>query len=487
MIELLASIAILAAIVAIVFSFVGNYVDYAKLTASSRTVAILNEALNEYRVMGGIAKAHSLEGATAETFNSSQLTNAVVAALKNGFTNYSHHQTFIKSLPDIDTLAIASTGQGERFRFVLNQNALFNKSSQSPVFLVADKTSIAIGESVTFTASGGSSSGDFVWGGSASGTGTTKTVIFDTAGTYTVSVYKAADTNYFVSNTASVQITVASALPAEASAIIQALLNAGATVPTADRNAIAAFVQTGLNDGWWSKMLGVYGLYYGGASAATRVNWKNPGTYNVTWSGNITYSNLGVQSSDYSGRGLLSGLTYGSGCVLGYSNIHLSTYLISGNPVYNTDRGIFWLGVIGNTGSPYWSTSGARLAYGYYYYTYGTNSGFSLTSFSTSTECKMSDSGRTHAFYLSQRSGDNQELVLNGTLLSTTTPSGYSYTSLNSPSFVLLAGSTSTDKWYAQPSADQHGFFSAGYALTSAQITSFNSAVHTLMAAFGRE
>jgi hypothetical protein len=63
--------------------------------------------------------------------------------------------------------------------------------------------------SVTFMASGGSGTGAYVWGGSASGTGTTNTVSFSTPGTYTVTVYRAGDSNFNQSeNTASASVTL---------------------------------------------------------------------------------------------------------------------------------------------------------------------------------------------------------------------------------------------------------------------------------------
>lgn len=68
--------------------------------------------------------------------------------------------------------------------------------------------SISIGQSITFTASGGNNG--YTWGGTAgaSGSGSTKLVTFNSAGTYTVTVYSPGGGNWNTSNTASVTITV---------------------------------------------------------------------------------------------------------------------------------------------------------------------------------------------------------------------------------------------------------------------------------------
>ncbi len=120
MIELLAMVAIIAVIVALVVPWVGNYTNWAQTTATQHTVAVLNEALNEYRSLGGINKSHSLEGAAGTTLNEQTLTNSVISALATGFTCGNERKTFLNQSSDLDTTSIGSTGQGLRFRFVAN-------------------------------------------------------------------------------------------------------------------------------------------------------------------------------------------------------------------------------------------------------------------------------------------------------------------------------------------------------------------------------
>lgn len=80
-----------------------------------------------------------------------------------------------------------------------------DRGDQSVAVSPASRTIIA-GQAVTFTASGGQNG--YTWGGSASGSGSSKSVTFPSIGTYTVTVYSAAGGNYDQSNTASAIITV---------------------------------------------------------------------------------------------------------------------------------------------------------------------------------------------------------------------------------------------------------------------------------------
>lgn len=85
-----------------------------------------------------------------------------------------------------------------------------NQASQSAVTIQpAGPLNAANGQTITFSATGGSSTGNFVWGGAASGTGSTVTVTFNQNGQQTVTVYRAADANFLQSNTASATVAVA--------------------------------------------------------------------------------------------------------------------------------------------------------------------------------------------------------------------------------------------------------------------------------------
>ena len=88
---------------------------------------------------------------------------------------------------------------------------IVNLGSQSTVTLSPSTASIGVGDTVTFTASGGVNS--YVWGGRASGTGSVQTVAFNSVGTFAVTVYAQADGRYAQSNTASAIVTAIDTVP----------------------------------------------------------------------------------------------------------------------------------------------------------------------------------------------------------------------------------------------------------------------------------
>ncbi|WP_415907023.1 beta strand repeat-containing protein [Oleiharenicola sp. Vm1] len=98
------------------------------------------------------------------------------------------------------------------------------QAPQTSVAVSPTTATVTAGGSVTFTASGGLSSVGYTWGGSASGSGSSKAVAFATPGTYSVTVYAGADTNYTASNTASATVTVVAA----PTATLSRTINSGA-------------------------------------------------------------------------------------------------------------------------------------------------------------------------------------------------------------------------------------------------------------------
>jgi plastocyanin len=76
------------------------------------------------------------------------------------------------------------------------------------VTITPSSTTVAVGQTVTFSAGGGPNG--YVWGGSASGSGSTKSVTFNTVGTAYVWVYSPAGGIYGQSDAATATITVTS-------------------------------------------------------------------------------------------------------------------------------------------------------------------------------------------------------------------------------------------------------------------------------------
>lgn len=88
---------------------------------------------------------------------------------------------------------------------------------QNPVTISPASSAITVGQSVTFTAAGGSGTLNYTWGGAASGNGTSKTVTFNSTGSFSVTVYNPANGNYSQSGAATATITVGSGIQSDSS------------------------------------------------------------------------------------------------------------------------------------------------------------------------------------------------------------------------------------------------------------------------------
>jgi hypothetical protein len=105
-----------------------------------------------------------------------------------------------------------------------------NSEGQSQLVTITPSSQvILLGQSVMFTASGGQNG--YVWGGSASGAGSTQTVTFTTGGSHTVTVYSPAGTGYAQSNVAFATVTVKSGNPEQNDANNQTQLNIHIPLP----------------------------------------------------------------------------------------------------------------------------------------------------------------------------------------------------------------------------------------------------------------
>jgi hypothetical protein len=124
---------------------------------------------------------------------------------------------------------------------------------------------IYAGTAIAFTAAGGANG--YVWGGSASGGGSSQTVTFPSPGSYTVTVYSPAGNGYAQSNTAAASISV---LPDPQSVTISP------TSQTITAGGSISFSASGGQNGYiWA------GAASGGGNPKT-VTFSNAGTYNVT-------------------------------------------------------------------------------------------------------------------------------------------------------------------------------------------------------------
>jgi len=166
------------------------------------------------------------------------------------------------------------------------QSFIVTAATQPVVSISPTTGTVALGGSVTFTASGGGFGG-YTWGGTAgatgNGTSTTKTVQFNSVGSYTVTVSSPGDATHGASNAATATITVSlSTQPDVSIAPATASVNMGASV---------TFTVSGG---------GVGGYTWGGTAGATGSGPSTTQTISFLTEGNFTVT---VQSPGDSSTG----------------------------------------------------------------------------------------------------------------------------------------------------------------------------------------
>lgn len=167
-----------------------------------------------------VATTFSFSGGPTYTYDG--LVKSVSATPSPSNATYSQSGTW--SAINVGSYSATATANGG-FTGSGSYNWSIVKANQSAVFISPNAQTVAAGSStsITFTASGGTSSGNYIWGGDASGTGSSKTVTFPTVGTRYVTVYRQGDGNYNDSSTAVATITV----------------NSGTQVDTSNQNQLS--------------------------------------------------------------------------------------------------------------------------------------------------------------------------------------------------------------------------------------------------------
>lgn len=110
------------------------------------------------------------------------------------------------------------TGTGNYSGTISGLTWTITPQTQAAVAISPTSTSVLLGQSTTLTASGGSGTGAYSFTNngnvvSSSTTSTTDTVTFGNTGSSSVNVYKAGDSNFSQSNTASASVTIGKATP----------------------------------------------------------------------------------------------------------------------------------------------------------------------------------------------------------------------------------------------------------------------------------
>ena len=125
------------------------------------------------------------------------------------------------------------------------------KAGQAAIAVTPALSSVTAGQSVAFTASGGAT-GNYAWGGSASGAGPSQTVVFPAPGTFAVTAFDAGNADYNPSSPASAQVVVQpafftlSAVPSSGGAVS----GGGSYPPNAQATAVATAGPGNAFSGW---------------------------------------------------------------------------------------------------------------------------------------------------------------------------------------------------------------------------------------------
>jgi len=124
---------------------------------------------------------------------------------------------------------------------------------------------VTAGSPITLTASGGANG--YVWGGSATGSGSSKTLTFNTPGSYSVSVYSPTGGAYAQSNTASTTISVIAASQS---------VSVSPNTPSITAGQSVSFNASGGRNGY------VWAGTAGSSGSSQSAPFDSPGTYTVT-------------------------------------------------------------------------------------------------------------------------------------------------------------------------------------------------------------
>lgn len=117
LVELLATIGIVAVLIAAIYGFVSKYTEWAKLEQNRRTVNILNDAVSRYKQL--VPNQSVLETSTLYALNSTAHNSAVIDALKAGYldaiSGVKHE--FLSTTAALDITQLVSSGSGFDFWF----------------------------------------------------------------------------------------------------------------------------------------------------------------------------------------------------------------------------------------------------------------------------------------------------------------------------------------------------------------------------------
>jgi len=148
MVELLASIAIIAIIVGIMIPIAGGFIETGKVTSDRQTLAVLNDALNRYKMQGG----------DLSVLTSGASVGNILKKLAEPITWAGVTHQFLKGGSTYNVDGIETEGEGSQYSFTSYASPGSPGSDGPPVpssiVISASTLSPAYNESVSFTSTG---------------------------------------------------------------------------------------------------------------------------------------------------------------------------------------------------------------------------------------------------------------------------------------------------------------------------------------------
>lgn len=302
-----------------------RYVTMTTITAADYTLTAADQIAYEYFDMtNASAKTFNIPSSSTETFeigmpivirNNSATDITIVpdgAVTLNGSTltisQYAQVGLLPKAADEFDIIGGGSTGSSLTTLNAPGSFAADTPGETSCGFTFTDTNSSPNESSILVQVCDSAAFETTVYSDTPAADATTATVTGLTASTTYYARARAIGDGTTTSSSAwssTISFTTAAVggYDADAVNVINAIeaTDAGA-LSTGEKDAINARIVALKNQGKWANMTAYYG-YVGGTPSSHAINWKNPGTYDVTWAGGLTHSATGVLGNGTTGYG----------------------------------------------------------------------------------------------------------------------------------------------------------------------------------------
>ena len=305
----------------------------------SATTANFTVTVNPRPITVTLAGSKPYDGTTTSTGASASITSGTLAGTDTiGYAFAANSGPAPGSYTGLTTATIfntsAPTTRTGSYVITYAGSYTINQANQSAVSISPTTQSVTAGGSITFTASGGTGTGAYTWGGTSGAT--SNVIFFPNVGTYTVTVYRAGDTNYTASNTATATITVNAIAATFSASPLSFIYNGAAQGPTitpAPANAthsIMSGTATATNGGNYSFTVAANGNYSGSATFNWSISQLSQPAPTIGLSPSGTTVPLGSTTTFTASGGLGTGAYVWGGAASGTSNPTTVTFSTPG-------------------------------------------------------------------------------------------------------------------------------------------------------------